>query len=491
MSIIFNQIPLTLNTPGAFVEFDSSRAVKGVATLPHDSLLIGQMTSAGTATAGQVCQPRSPSEAAVLFGATSQLSHMVAAYRAYDSLTPLFCIPLADNGGGVAATGNILFTGPATEAGQCAMYIGGRRVAFSIASGDTAATMETNALAAFAADTQSKPVTAAGDAGTGIDFTAVNKGTQGNQIFLGVNLLPGERMPAGTTATVTAMASGATDTDYTSAFTAMASDQYHTVAVGLASATVLPLLVTKLEANWGPLLQIEGHGFAAWYDTAANLVTKGGTVNSANISLIGAEKSALLPLPWELAAQSAAASAMQAQVDPARAMTGLSFAGFSAPPRGARMTRAERDSNLAHGVSTVMAGSDGRLAMERFVTTYQTNGLSLADKSYMDLTTVRTLAALRYSARVRISSKFGRFKLADDGNEIAGQPIVTPSAIRAELLVLFLDWQDLGWVENYAQFAKELLVERDGGDPNRVNAILPPDLINNLLVFAGQIQFIR
>jgi phage tail sheath gpL-like len=32
-------------------------------------------------------------------------------------------------------------------------------------------------------------------------------------------------------------------------------------------------------------------------------------------------------------------------------------------------------------------------------------------------------------------------------------------------------------------------VERDTGDPNRVNAQLPPDVINQLRVQATQIQF--
>lgn len=32
-------------------------------------------------------------------------------------------------------------------------------------------------------------------------------------------------------------------------------------------------------------------------------------------------------------------------------------------------------------------------------------------------------------------------------------------------------------------------MERDRTDPNRVNALLPPDLINQLRVFAAQIQF--
>jgi phage tail sheath gpL-like len=361
----------------------------------------------------------------------------------------------------------------------------------AVASGDTVATIETNALAALALQTD-LPVTVAADAGTGVDFVAQCKGTIGNQIMLGVCLQAGEHVPAGLTVTVTPMASGATDPSYSGAITAMSEDQYNTVAIGLCSATAVGLFVTELESRWGPMRQIEGQSFAAFYDTRANLTTLGNGFNSFAFTLVGAEKSATLPLPWELAAATAGRSAAQAQVDPSRALTGISYTGYSAAARGAGFTRSQRDILLSDGVSTILAGSDGRALIERLVTTWQTNAQNIPDTSYQDLTTVRLLAALRFSLRARIASRFARFKLMDDGNVVPpGQPIVTPSTIRAECLALFQDWQDLGWVENLAQFKAELLVERDQSDPNRVNIILPPDLVNNLLVTAAQFAFKR
>lgn len=487
----FDSIPLTINTPGVFAEFDNSRAVQGVTLAPHAVLVTGQKhASAGSATAGTIYAIGSDADAVALFGATSQLRQMLAAYKLIDPLSELFACATAD--GTTAATGSIVWTGTATEAGELVFYVGGRRVPVAVASGDTAATLETNALAAFALVTNDLPVTVAADAASGVDFTATAKGTVGNQIQIGLCLLPGERVPAGITPTITAMASGATDPSYSGVITAMSDDQYATIACGLASATALGLFVTELESRWGPMRQIEGQAFAAFYDTRANLTTLGNSFNSFALTLVGAEKSALLPLPWELAAQVAARSALQAQVDPSRALTGLSFAGFSAAPRGSRYTRAERDILLSDGVSTVYAGSDGRLLIERLITTWQTNAQSLPDKSYFDLTTVRLLAALRYSLRSRMSSKFARFKLCNDGVAIpAGQPIVNPSILRGEMIILFQDWQDLGWVEGLEQFKTELVVERNVSDPNRVDMLLPPDLINNLLVTAAKISFKR
>jgi phage tail sheath gpL-like len=132
----------------------------------------------------------------------------------------------------------------------------------------------------------------------------------------------------------------------------------------------------------------------------------------------------------------------------------------------------------------------GNVLIERLVTTYQTNPFGVEDISYLDITTMRTLAYLRYSVRARIALKFPRHKLANDGTNFApGQAIVTPKIIRAELIALARQWEEVGLVEKLDQFKEDLLVERDGTDPNRVNALIPPDIVNQFRVFAASVQF--
>jgi hypothetical protein len=46
-----------------------------------------------------------------------------------------------------------------------------------------------------------------------------------------------------------------------------------------------------------------------------------------------------------------------------------------------------------------------------------------------------------------------------------------------------------GLVENLSAFKQNLIVERDPNDPNRVNVLYPPDLINQLRIFAVLAQF--
>src|SRR5262249_56737113 len=92
--------------------------------------------------------------------------------------------------------------------------------------------------------------------------------------------------------------------------------------------------------------------------------------------------------------------------------------------------------------------------------------------------------------RFAITTKFPRHKLADDGTRFgAGQAIVTPRIIKAELVAEYRIDEFNGLVENAQAFKDHLIVERDTNDPNRVNVLYPTDLINQLRVFAVLNQF--
>ena len=66
---------------------------------------------------------------------------------------------------------------------------------------------------------------------------------------------------------------------------------------------------------------------------------------------------------------------------------------------------------------------------------------------------------------------------------------MTPSLIKAELVAEYRIDMYNGLVENIAAFKNNLMVERDPNNPNRVNVLYPPDLINQLRVFAVLAQF--
>ena len=111
----------------------------------------------------------------------------------------------------------------------------------------------------------------------------------------------------------------------------------------------------------------------------------------------------------------------------------------------------------------------------------------MADISYLNVETLRTIAYLRFTVRARFATKYPRHKLGNDG--AVGANIMTPNVARAELVALFMDWMDAGLAEDLDQFKRDLLVQRNTGDPDRLDAIIPPNVVNQFRVFAAQVQF--
>lgn len=486
MTISFNTIPIDIRVPGQYIEFDNSRAQQGLPAMPHKILVIGQRLAAGTVAAGIPTRVLSAAQAESNFGRGSMLHAMLRALRAANSYTECWAVALDDNVAGVQAAGSIKATATATASGTLNFYIGGQRVQVAITSTQTLAQIATAIAAAVNAQTD-LPVSAVVD---GVDTTKVNltcrwKGVTGNDIDLRLNYYQGEALPAGLALTLVAMAGGTANPDVSGAITAIGPEQYNTIIMPYTDTANLTALETELSNRWGPLVMKEGQAFAAAAGSFSAIDTLGSGQNSQFVSIMGAQGS---PTPtWVIAAVTGAVDAYEP--DPARPRQTLALTGVLAPATQDRYTQDERNIHLHDGISTfVVVG--GTCLIERLITTYQTNAGGVDDTSYLDIETMRTLAYLRYSVRSRIALKFPRHKLADDGTRFgAGQAIVTPKIIRAELVALFELWMDAGLAEDIDQFKRDLLVQRDTTDPNRVDAVIPPNVINQFRVFAAQVQF--
>lgn len=482
--ISFNQIPINIRTPGHFIEIDGSRAQQGLPVMPHKILVLGQRLSTGAVAAGVPTRITSAAAAEAAFGRGSMLCRMFAALKGANDWTESWGLALDDAGAGVAATGTVTLTGPATAAGTLRLYVGGVRVEVGVAAADTANAVAT-ALAAAVNAKSELPVTASANAAV-VTLTARNKGEAGNEIDLRLNYWFGDATPAGLSAALVAMASGTGNPDLASAITAMGDEQYHTLVMPYTDAANLALLEAELAARFGPMEMKEGHAFAAKHGSHGTIQTLGDGRNSPHLTIVGGQKSPT----WspEIAAVVAGLDAYE--TDPARPRQTLAMVGVLAPRPEDRYTRTERNLHLFDGIATYTVDAGGVCRIERLVTTYQENASGVDDTAFLDVETLRTLAYLRYSVRSRIGLKFPRYKLADDGTPIApGQAVVTPSVIRAELVALFQEWMEAGLAENLAQFKRDLIVERNGSDPNRVDAVIPPDVINQFRVFAASVQF--
>jgi len=487
MSISFNEIAVDLRTPGQYIEFDNSRALNGLRGIHQRMLIMGQRLSAGQTPARKLVMVASAADAEAQFGRGSQIALMVAAAKAANSYTEMWAVALDDDAAAVAASGSVTLGGAATASGTLYLYIGGQRIKLLVSAGAAPAEVATALAAAINADT-ALPAVATANAAV-VTLTARNKGLCGNDIDLRLNYYRGENLPAGLTATIAPMSGGTANPDVDEAIAALAEEQFHYWVCPWTDDANLNALDDELESRWGPMRQIEGVGFVAVGGTLAETSAFGNSRNEKLLVCAGAGDAPIAPCCW--AACFCATAAYNLNIDPARPLQTLELQGMLAPTYDKRWTREERNVLLHDGVSTHWVDTDGTVRIERAITTYQTNPYGVADPSYLDLNTIATLAYIRAQVRARIASRYGRHKLAADGSAIkSGQAIATPGTVRAELVGLAKELADAGIIEDVEQFKADLVVEINQGDPNRLDVLMSPNLINQLRVFAAQVQFI-
>lgn len=486
MTISFNAIPLSIRVPGAYLEFDASRATNGRYTVNNRVLLIGQKLAAGATAELVPVRIDAADQAITAFGRGSMLARMAKAMKAADPNSECWAIALDDPAAGVAATGTITVTGPATGAGTLALMIAAQAVPVAVASGDTATQVAT-AIAAAINAALDLPVTAASAAGV-VTWTSRHKGTCGNAIDLRHNYYTGEALPAGIGIAYAAVTAGTGESDYADLWPVLGDGDWRTMITGHANAAILAVFETELASRWGPLRMLETMLWGAVRGSQGGLAAIGAARNSQMVSLIG---TGIAPsTPWEWAASYGAIAGYYSAIDPARPLQTLTLPGILPPAEVDRFTRAQRELLLVDGISTFGVDASGLVSIERAITTYQTNAQGIADIAYLDVNTPLTLAYFRQAVRARILTKYPRHKLASDNARFsAGQAIVTPRIIRAELIALFRELEEAGLVEDFDQYVADLSVERNATDPNRVDALIPPNIVNQFRVFAAQVQF--
>lgn len=486
MAISFLSVPTNLRVPGAYVEFDPSHAMAGLVQMPYKVLVFGQLLSTGTASADSLLRVTSASQARGLFGPGSQLAHMLESYFENNTFTETWAVGLSDDESAVAATGTLAITGTATAAGTLSVWIGGQRVRLAVASADTASEVATALAAAITADTD-LAVTAAAETGT-VTLTARNKGLCGNDIDIRLNYYSDEATPAGLAVAVTAMASGTANPDISGLIALLGDEWFNVIACPYTDAANLSALEAELASRWGPLRQIEGHAFTAATGTHSELGALGDTRNSPHLTIMDAHDSPTPP--WQWAAGVAAVAVYYGNIDPARPFQTLELQGVLPEVETSRFTTEERNLLLYDGIATHGVDADGTVRIERLITTYKTNAYGLADEAYLDVNTMFTLGYLRYDFRAALLSRYPRHKLADDGTRFGpGQAVITPSIGKGFACARFRMWEQAALVENFSQFKRELICERNASDPNRLDWLLPPDLINQMRVHGVQIQF--
>jgi phage tail sheath gpL-like len=498
MPISFSQIPSNIKVPLYWVEVDPSMA--GLPVIVQPSLIVGTMIAPGDAAPNVPIVIGSQAQADAHFGPGSELSRMFKAFFANNFANMVYGLPLSEPVGAVKATGVITVTAPCTEAGTIHLYIAGDHIPINI---QTTQTIDQIAQAITDAindlDQVQCPVTAVKSTGGIVTLTAVWKGIGGNEITVGLNYygsVGGDMTPVGLGITMpaTGQLTGGTGTPVMdTAIANLGEQEFEFVAMPFTDSNSLFAWEEEYgfsdQGRWGWQRQHFGHIFSAKRGTYSALVTFGQSRNSGVTSVLGFEVASPSP-SFEWCAAYTAKAQRSLTNDPARPLQTLSLNKIKLAPLHQRFDFVELNSLALSGIAIQKAGSDNQPMLAREQTTYQLNLYGMPDDAYELVTTLATLARLLRNQRHAVTSKFPRHKLADDGTRFGpGQAIVTPGIIKGELVSQYRQDEYNGLVENASQFIAHLIVERDPNDPNRVNVLYPPDLINQLRIFAVLAQF--
>ncbi|SER57099.1 Mu-like prophage tail sheath protein gpL [Faunimonas pinastri] len=498
MAVSALTFPANWKPPLYYVEVDGSEA--GLASTDQPALLVGTKLANGIAPANIPIAISSVATAKKQFGEGSMLERMVAAFLAINASTTLYCLPIDEPAAGVAAKGSITVTSVPTASGTYALYIGGQKISVAITDDDTLADVaEAIAAAVNAVGTLSVTAAVDGTNTAAVSLTAKFKGIDGNDIRIEDSILGlrgGESLPTGmavTYPTDNVLAGGTGVPDWSTAIAKLGDEQYDFVGMPFTDTGSLSAWGTEYgfgqTGRWGWMRQIYGMVFSARRGSYSGLLAWGPDNNVPAISVLAFETSTPVPM-WEAAAAYTAQAAAALIADPARPLQTLDLTGIQPAPKSDRFLISELNAIAGVGLAIQKTGSAGYPQILREQTTYQFNEYGQADDAYELVTTLATLMTIMRRQRAAITSKYPRHKLADNGTKFgAGQAIVTPNVIKAELVAEYRGMEYDGLVENTDWFKTNLIVERDNDNPNRVNVLFPPDIINQLRIFYVLNQF--
>lgn len=382
-NIPFLAIPLDWRVPGAYIEIDNTKAVRGLPMMPHKMLIIGQRLSTGTVAAGVLTPVTRSLDGVNFFGQGSMLAQQITAAMRVNPYTQCYALALDDNPAGIAATQVITLTGVPTVIGTLYLYIGGRQLTVGIVSGQTVTQVATAIVAAVNADLGGA-VTAASAAGV-VTLTSRHKGVEGNNIDVRLNYYAGEFTPTGLTVAIAAGVVGTGNPDVTAAITAMSTMSPYTILCGWTDAANIAALETELASRWGGMAMRSAHVFGHVNGSYSTITAYGLARNSPHTTFSGLRYSPTLP--WVISAQFGAIIEFSGSNDPAVPFRSLVLPDVLAPRDADKFIETEQNNLLHDGISTIVFDQSGVASISQVVTTYQNNSFGMPDVSLLKLNT--------------------------------------------------------------------------------------------------------
>jgi phage tail sheath gpL-like len=458
-SIVLVGLGSSFPNPGTYLELDFAQGPVSGTGAARGCLLMGNKTTAGTATADTVVYSASSqtpcateNDVITLFGSGSQVHRMFLRFLAAagpNNTTPLYFLAVTESAGAQATLVETITTNAIANATH-RTWCEDQFVDSPITNGDTVSTIAANI--ATAVNSQGRwPVTAANLSAV-VTYTARNKGPEGNWIRMQALVFPATASNSTTSLTANTFLSGGTTADNnTNALATILPNRYYYIVSADSDATNLGRIATQIGTQAAATVGIRQRQVAASMDTLANVITLATGLNVARGELqLGA---ALDMAPPELAATAAAIFMTLEQ----GAAVGVARKNFSLFPASAAdqpyfpvlpgragstgaWTQAQITSALNNGVTPWNVLPNGQAQLVKRVTTRSLNG-SVQDYRIRDAHKVTVCDYFCDDVVAMTQLQFGGCDLLPD--PVQGQPppasgnpnnkVVTPGLWGAEI----------------------------------------------------------
>jgi phage tail sheath gpL-like len=471
------------------MEIDPTLALNGLPVFKQRTVKFGQLGTLPGAVPGEIYNVITDAEAKVLFGADSMLVGMVKKFRLINPYQELVVIPLAENAAGAAASCTRTFTGSATRGSTQQFYINDKRYQLGIAASETAESV-VGRLVTLLNNDPSCPVVASNE-GAALTLTCKWKGETGNDIIFQTRYYNTDQNTPGLGFGTGAFTGGAGNPDLTDAIDALDDmTQYQGFVTPFVDEPNMLALRSELDTRWGPLSAIDGLVFAAKRGGVAAMGTYAGLLNSHLVPVMDTTSDAPTA-PWDWAASTAAIVSYYGSIDPARPFQTLEMKGIMGAPEGKRRTSSENELLLSNGISTHTVGNDGKVYVERLVTTYTQNANGAEDTAYKSINTVKIMSYYRRSVINRFKLKYPRHKLALSGHPAAGRAsnIITPETGIAEFIAHYKLMIEAGIMDDFEGYKADILSDKNSQKRGRLDVFDQPRPIDQFHQLAVRSAF--
>lgn len=529
MTIAVAGVPASRKTPGVNFNVVLGGSGTSAGQAPRRIMLLGNMiataltnsspsftVAAGTAALATPVFVPSPDDAAVLFGSGSELHRMAISVFAQDPAATLYATPVAE-ASGTAATVVLTFATSASAAFTVRLRLCGEVIDVGVASGDTV-TAIASAVADAINDNPSLPYTAQNYVGV-LTIEAKHDGPRGNTLVVDAYFVSstgaetrittlstssgagttGVWSSNGTIGSEITLASGATQDDFTNALAAIEPQRYDRIVGACIDATNAGRIVTHVNAQAGPTVQLLEQALVGSTDTYANVVTFATGRNASRLQVVW-NHATVIPC-WEVAAQvcaarlagdsSAGGSRVGEASDPAANLDSMELATvLMARVVGDQPTATEIENALNSGITPVGASGSrpGYGVIVRSITSRsQLSGTP--NYAVLDTSSVTVPDYVADTLRADLATTFAGCKLAPNSDSPPTAPrVVTPDIVRARIAQKLKEAEAAAILINVDANLPLLVVEANAGVPGRLDCEIPAAVIPGLHLVAGNVR---